>query len=251
MNPSDTSFTPKAESSHNLNIEEMTPTLEYVEHESITQEYDDNSTESKSLSSIEDKIQYAVFKSINFTSKFVNQCELSGEKYNNSKLVIERLNCAEQINNHHCYGCIQYHPDNENLMNIANMYFECAMDILCNHSWKGLNIKIERSNGDIMDTNIHENSCIRYLRNQIMFYIEFHENNELLHKWIPLTDYYSERRNKTDRGILSLNPDFYQKEIILYINNHPKWMNTIRESLIELFITEIEKTGIKVKLEYK
>ena len=220
---------------HDSKEDTNTPTLEYHIPED----------------SIEDKISYAVFKSTNFTSKFVNRCELTGKYYDDNKLIISRLNGAEQLSHHHCYGCIQYHPENENYMKQADLYYETITNIVCNHSWKGLNIKIERSNGDIMDTNIHENSCIRYFRNQIMFYIEFHENNELFHKWIPLTDYYSERRDKTDRGILSLNPEFYQKEIILYIDNHPEWMNNIRKTWIEFFVNEIEKAGIKVKLEYK
>ena len=136
-------------------------------------------------------------------------------------------------------------------MHFANMYFEAIFNILCNHSWKGLPIKIQRSSGQILETNIHENSCIRYFENKIMFYIQFIEKDELYNKWVPLTNYYSERRDKIDSGILSLNPELYQKEMILYIDNHPEWMNNIRDKWIELFTTEIEKTGIKVKLEYK
>ena len=204
-----------------------------------------------SENSCEDKITYAIFKSTNFSSKLVNYCELSGKYYNDDSVILQKLNGAEQLSNHHCYGAIQYHPENENLMKQANMYYEAISNIFCNHSWKGLDVKIERSSGQIMDTNIHENSCIRYFKNNIMFYIEFKENDELYNKWIPLKDYYSERRDRTDRGILSLNPDLYHKEIILYISSHPEWMNNVRKKWIELFTTEIEKTGIKVKLEYK
>ena len=243
MNPTDTTFTPTIESSRDIEETNTAPTQEYVEEIPTTQEYEDNI--------IANNISYAVFKSTHFTSKMMTLCELSGKYYNDNKMVLHRLNGAEQLNNHHCYGCIQYHPENENLMDFANMYFEATFDILCNHSWKGLPIKIERSSGQIMEINIHENSCIRYFKNKIMFYIEFTENNELYHKWIPLTDYYSERRDKTDSGFLSLNPELYQKEIILYVDNHPEWMNDIREKWIKLFTTEIEKAGIKVKLEYK
>jgi len=196
-------------------------------------------------------IPYAVFKSTNFTSKLVNKCELTGKYYNNKDLILDRLTSSEQINNHHCYGCIQYHPDNKELFKEANLYFEYFMNLIHKHSWQGLKIKIERSNGDILDTNIHENSYIRLLNNNIVFYVEFFENGETFNKSIHLLDYYSERRKKTDKGILSLNPEFLEKKLILYIDKHPEWMNSQRKEWIELFNTELKKTGINYSFIYR
>ena len=88
------------------------------------------------------------------------------------------------------------------------------MDIIRDHSWKGLPIKVERSSVQILNTNISENSCIRYFKNKIMFYIQFKENNQLYNKWISPIDYYSESQEKTVKGFLSLNPELYQKELI-------------------------------------
>lgn len=253
MNPTDTTFSPTLESPRDIQETNMSPTLEYVEELPTTQEHENTTIDATIVSnnSVEEVLFSAIFKSTYFSSKKITMCELTGKNYDDNNLIIQRLNGAEQLNNLHWYGGIQYHPENENLMHFANMYFEAIFNLLCNHSWKGLPIKIQRSSGQILETNIHENSCIRYFENKIMFYIQFIENDELYNKWVPLTNYYSKRRDKTDSGILSLNPELYQKEMILYIDNHPEWMNDIRDKWIELFTTEIEKTGIKVKLQYK
>ena len=213
-----------------------------------TQVYDDTLFDEES--EIAGKIQYAVFRSTHFTSKFVNRCELSGIDYTEDCLNFTRLKAANQLSSHHCYGCIQYHPDNEELLNQANMFFETDVKIIHNHNWKGLPIKIQRSNGNILETNIHKDSCIRILNDHLMFYIEFQENNEIFHKWVRLNDYYSEKRNQTDIGILTLNPELCEKELILYVNESPEWMNSIRQNWIELFTSKFEESSVKYRFEY-
>lgn len=196
-------------------------------------------------------ISLAVFQSTFFTSKRVNLCELTHNTYPKDTLMVERLHGAEQISNHYCYGCIQFHPDNYILFKEANMYFECYMNLIQKHSWTGLEIKIQRSNGDIMTTNIYDNSCIRYFEEQVWFFIEFKKNKQIYNKYIPLSDYYSESEGITDKGIISLNPHFKEKELILYIDKHPEWLNTHREKWKNIFETEFKKSGIKFKFEYK
>ena len=83
-----------------------------------------------------------------------------------------------------------------------------------------------------------------------MFYIEFQENNEIFHKWVRLNDYYSEKRNQTDIGILTLNPELCEKELILYVNESPEWMNSIRQNWIELFTSKFEESSVKYRFEY-
>lgn len=195
-------------------------------------------------------ISLAVFQSINFTSKRLNVCELTNNTYPEDTLMVEKLRGVEQISDHHCYGCIQYHPDNYILFKEANMYFECYMNLIQKHSWTGLEIKIQRSNGDIMTTNIHDNSCIIYFKEQVWFFIEFKKNDQIYNKCIPLSDYLSESRGITDKGIITLNPHFKEKELILYIDKHPGWLNTQRNKWKDIFETVFKKSGIKFKFEY-
>ena len=103
----------------------------------------------------------------------------------------------------------------------------------------------------LLETNIHKDSCLRILNDHLMFYIEFEENNEVYHKWVRLNDYYSEKRNQTDKGILTLNPELCEKELILYVNESPEWMNCIRQNWIELFTSKFEDLSVKYKFKYK
>ena len=65
--------------------------------------------------SANDKIIYAVFRSINYSSKKCNYCELSGNYYaeDDNNLTMKYLDGAQQISKHHCYGYIQYHRSND------------------------------------------------------------------------------------------------------------------------------------------
>ena len=176
---------------------------------------------------------------------------MSGKYYKDENFKCVRLNGAEQLSKHHCFGIIQYHEENEKLLEEANLYFEYYKNIIHNHSWKGLELKIQRSNGNITKTNIHKDSCVILFNDLIMFYVEFIENGMEYNKLIPLTDYYSKNRNTTDKGILTLNPEFKDRELILYIDNHPEWMDTYRKEWIKKFTDKFESTGINFRFEYK
>lgn len=212
---------------------------------------DNNTIESfppshNTLDNIIENIKSAVFRSTMFTSKHVYKCELSQKFYEGDKLDGLRWNelkGAHQINSHHCYGRIQYHLDNEKYMKDANMYFECMQEMFQNHNWNNKEIKIQRSDGRIQDVTISENSIIRYNMGRLMFYVEFYENKENYNKLVPLTSYISEKDNSKIKGILELNPHLIKAELIIYIGEHPAWMNIEREELVELFEEQLKKVN--------
>lgn len=200
-----------------------------------------------------ENIMQTVIRCINFTSKYVNNCELTDTKYSqdNSNIKIVQLYCADQISNHHCYGVIQYHIDNEKLLNDANMYFEYIQNIIQNQSWAGENIKIERSDGNIFDTCIYEKSCLRLYDNSLMIFVKFMENDIYKYKWIPLLDYTCSKTDMITKGILSLNPHLKEKPLILTIDKHPSWMDEYRDKWIKNFTEYLDKLEINYRFQIK
>jgi len=193
--------------------------------------------------SIVDNIQRAVFRSTHFSSKFANKCEISNNCYINSDvgLMCAYLKGAQQLRNHHCYGCIQYHSDYENYIKDANMFFEYQQMIIQNHNWCDKTIKIKRSNGDVFETKIFKNSIIRYYKDKILFYVEFENNGEICNKWVPLTNYISERTGIETFGLLTLNPNLIDEELILYIGESPEWMKEERQEWNNIFDSKFKE----------
>lgn len=200
-----------------------------------------------------DRIISAVFRSIHYSSKICNYCELEGKYYQeeDTDLILRYLNSAQQISNHHCYGCIQYHKSNENYFDQANMYFEADQNIINKQSFAGKQIKIQRSSGEIVDGHITKDSCLRYIDDNLMMYVEFIVDNEKYYKYVSLIDYNSKRLKNTSYGILTLNPELKDEELILTIKNNPEWLDEYRKPWKELFITELDKIGIKYKFIYE
>lgn len=202
----------------------------------------------------------SVVRSVNYSSKFCNYCELSNifyDKYNKD-ILLGILKGAEHINCHHCYGRVQYHKNNENLFKEANMYFECYKNIIQNYVWTNKNIKILRSNGEIFDSIIIKGSPIMFNNDNLMIYVEFFENDIQLNKWVYLNDTIITEKeddvfinNKTIRGILTLNPELKNEQLVLTINNHPEWLNEYRKKWIKLFTDQINKMDVNYKFEYE
>ena len=187
-----------------------------------------------------------------YSSKFVNICELSNEKYDkeDNNLIIGILDGSKQLSNHHCFGNIQYHKKNKKYFDYANMFFEYYQNLIQHQSWGGKNINIQRSNGKIQNVNIYNDSCLRYFHNKLMFYVEFIDNGQKYNKWVSLLDYIDDNKNIIF-GILTLNPKLMNEELFLTIYEHPEWMNKYREEWKELFSRELNRTKIKYKFIYK
>ena len=200
-----------------------------------------------------DRIMYTVFRSTHYSSKKCNYCELDGKYYpeDDTNLILRYLNGAQQISKHHCYGCIQYHKSNENYFDQVNMYFECDKNIIYKQSFAGKQIKIQRSSGEIVDGNITKDSCLRYIDGHLMMYVEFMKGSELYYKYVSLIDYNNEKLSIHIKGILTLNPELKDEELILTIKNNPEWLDEYREPWKELFITELDKIAIKYKFIYE
>lgn len=200
-----------------------------------------------------DRIIYAVFRSTHHSSKKCNYCELDGNYYseNDNNLTMKYLDGAQQISKHHCYGCIQYHKSNEKLFDQANMYFETDKNIINKQSFAGKPIKIQRSSGEIVEGHITKDSCLRIIDDNLMMYVEFIVDNEIYYKYVSLFDYTIRQLKNEMKGILTLNPELKDEELILTIKNNPEWLNKYREPWKALFTTKLDEFGIKYKFIYE
>lgn len=198
-----------------------------------------------------DRIIHAVFRSTNYSSKRCDYCELDGNYYteDDNNLGIRYLDGAQQICRHHCYGCIQYHTSNEKLFDQANMYFECEKSIINKQSFAGKQIKIQRSSGKIVDGCITKDSCLRIINDYLMMYVEFIVNDEIYYKYVRLLDY--NHGDKLTKGLLTLNPELKNEQLVLTIKNHPEWLNEYREPWKKLFEKELNKINIHYKFKYE
>jgi hypothetical protein len=191
-------------------------------------------------------IKEAVFRSMNFTSKFANMCEISKEL--SQDVYLHTIKGAQNIRNHHCAGEILYNKDYEYLLADINIYFEIQEKYFQNHSFDNMKLMFERSNGDIIEGTVLEDSGILYIpsRDELALYITFTINDEKLFKWIPLNDTFSKSLNKKTTGLLSLNKELNNKELIIYVNKTPEWLKTERDTFLEMMENKLKKT----KLQY-
>ena len=65
--------------------------------------------------SIEDRFIHLLYKSFNYTSKYINVDELTGENYNDNELYMKYLRGRDAMNTHMCAGCIMFHEKNEDM----------------------------------------------------------------------------------------------------------------------------------------
>ncbi len=195
-------------------------------------------------------IKDAVFRSMNFTSKMINYDELSGkyvdeyEDDNNLRLIT--LQGATQVLQHHCSGRIQCDITNTENIRFANMYFEVQETCIQNNSLQGKNIKIERSNGNIIDGIISSDSIIKYSErfNSFMVHSEFKIGNDVFYKFIPFKNY--ERNGKIYKGLLELNPQLLDEDLIVTILESPDWMIEERNEWYESIKSHFKEYNFNV-----
>ena len=196
---------------------------------------------------IEESIRSAVFRSMNFTHKVCNTCELTNKIYDGDQLKMSRLKSAEYIKSHHCAGNIIYHPENAKHLDVANMYFECQQKMIQSHSLQGKTVLFERTNGEIQKGTIVEDCCLLYMKlyDDFGLHITFMVDDEPKYKWITINDRFSNSMNKTVKGLYLLNQDIFNDEIKLVIKECPEWLATEREFWIKFIQDKLDKNKIK------
>jgi len=198
------------------------------------------------LQNIIENIKESVFRSMNFTYKFCNLCEISGKEYSND-LWLYKIKGAEFIKNHHCAGDIQYHKYYKHFLDDINVYFEIQEKYFQNHSLDNMKLKFQRSNGDILEGTVVEGSGILYIssRDELGLYITFNVNGENLFKWIPFNNTYSKSLQKETKGLLSLNKELKDKELIIYLKEPPEWLKIERKEFIDIMKKHLDKIELK------
>lgn len=200
----------------------------------------------------EEIIREAVFRSMNYTSKFIGKCELSNKFYGEDKIITYRIPGAYALINHDLAGHIMYHPNNEFLKKDAETLFECEYKIIMRHSLKNRIINIYRSNGGVSKANILEESPIHINKNnELCVYSEFENDGVNLCKWIPIKNRFSKSLQTEVPGLLELNPEIKDDCIIIdIVNNHPEWLNSERADWFKTIKHFLDDSELKYKFNY-
>jgi hypothetical protein len=196
-------------------------------------------------------IRENVFRCVHFTSKQFRKCELTNT-FETEKLKSHTFKGSTALSSHWLYGNIYYNDKYSHLLKDANMLFECQEMIIQDHSLQGKTVKFYRSNGDINEGIIHNDSplFIDIKKSLLCIHVKFNDNK--LYKWIPINEYYSESLQKHIAGIEVLNPDLLSETLEIYIdNNHPEWLSLDRKDWINTFTKYLDKSTLQYKINYK
>ena len=79
-------------------------------------------------------IKDSYFRSIMFSHKYMDRCELTNNEYKDNSILCKRLKGIYYIGSHHCYGSICYHPDNHHLFKYAEAYKEFNIQMVSTHN---------------------------------------------------------------------------------------------------------------------
>lgn len=199
--------------------------------------------------SVKEAIYEAVYRCRNFTSKRCNICELTGKSYGNADPIYTRkLDGANIISPHHCYGDIQYHKENEKYLVDANILFECEMNLIQYHNLQDVKLKFQRSNGDINEGHIKPDTPITFwdYKDCLAIKLFFSENDEIFEKTISFHDYKSSTLDKEIPGLISLNKEFFDSLQLnitvksgsnMFVHERVNWKARMKELL--------DKSGLK------
>ena len=175
-------------------------------------------------------IHSAYINSITRSSKAIYRCELTDNYYKvenelsiiseNTPINIKRLKGINYLNNHHCYGAIAYHPDNEYLFKYAEAYKEFHQNMITTHTLQGRQLNIKRTNGEVIKVDIQNDNPIRIYKDSgdvrnLIIQVRYGESDEFT-KPIPFFG-YEHHTGKYIDGFISLNPEVFDKDFVLYI----------------------------------
>ena len=146
-----------------------------------------------------------------------------------------------------------FHPDNEKYIKDANIYFECYYNYIQKHSLTDLKLTFQRSNGNLCEGTVPVDSGILFINSKdtLSLYIEFIENNQTFFKWVAFNDTVSTSTDIEMKGLISLNPELKEKELIIYIKNHPEWLDDFRKEWKDKMINYLDNIPITYSLRYQ
>jgi hypothetical protein len=199
---------------------------------------------------IYDIIKNNVVKSTLSTLKAIGKCELTNKTYkeDTNEIMLYKLKGAEAVNSHHCYATIFYHKENEKYLKYANMYYECFDSLIQKHSLQNKTVNLYRSNGDIDKGYIDVESPIKFFEDTrgMCVYIKIKDSE--LSKWVPFNDTFSNSLNKVYPGLLSLNKELFDEELIIYFDSQSYPYDNDRDRFKKFFVSELDKLSINYKI---
>lgn len=188
-----------------------------------------------------DNIKAAVIRSTTITSKYVNLCEFSNEEYKEG-LILRSLDGSYNINPHHCYGSILFHPKYQSYFVDANLYFQISNNIFSYHTLCGKEFNIKRSNGNIEKGTIAPNTPIIYW-----------DDYECLAINVEFGDYKKTvlLNSINDNGLITLNKEYFDNNIIkIFIKNGHNMFQEEKKKYLNLMLSHLKKSGLKYKIIY-
>ncbi|VVU95648.1 hypothetical protein CPAV1605_1401 [seawater metagenome] len=197
-----------------------------------------------------DIIKNNVMRSTLFTTKNITKCELTDKFYpeDENNLIFYSLKGARAINQHHCYGSIVYHKENEKYLKYADMFYECYDNVIQHHSLQNKKINILRSSGKIETVLIPIFSPIKLFSDSrgLSIFVEISKNK--IWKWVSFADKYSKSLKKNVLGVINLNPKLFEEnlEIFFRVENTP--LKEQRQQLLNTIKIELNKLAINYKI---
>ena len=196
------------------------------------------------------------FRCSNFTSKRVSVCELKNKYYEptdddecSSELHSIQLAGLKYINPHWCFGRVQYHSENANLLDKINAIKDYDLVLVMKHNLQDVSLNIPRSDGSIQTAKVEDDNPLRkmnfkgsnmlHLAIKMQFFCE--RRDDMLEKIIPLCGFTNDDGKKIS-GLTDVNPDVFGNSFVLklgysvinepyYVDKRENWKNTISEYL--------------------
>ena len=189
---------------------------------------------------IKERLEELLYRCMNYTSKFVNICELTGKQYKDN-LYLYILRGTNAISEHHCAGSIQFHESNEHMLFWLELLFWESYSIIHNHSLIDKTINIRRSSGTIQDGFVKKKP-FRWSNTWDSFIINigFMDGDDQKFKSFKMID------------ILELNPDITLDLIVPDIKNYelPDWVKFVYDTWIQFIKQNIPNSDrINLKIE--
>ena len=190
---------------------------------------------------------------INLSDKKLGYCEISNEYYNKEDIDEYKIKGSRYVNIHINYGSILYHKNHDFRLKYLDTLFMINNNVFINHSLQNKFVKIKRSNGNIENCKIPQDSLLRFNNTndlginidlKIKLNLSDEETIEAT-KFIPLFNYNSFSLKKKNYGLYDLNKNIFDNNFVLEIylyKNLPNWLILMQNDWIN---------KIKIKLNSK
>ena len=185
---------------------------------------------------VQDRLEYLLYRCLNYSSKFVTEDELTGNKYPEDSILLYRLRGSDCYSQYFYSGTVQYTEDSKPLLIYLEIMLWNRYNIIPSefHNLKNKKIKIRRSNGNIEEAELIESS-IRLSKTKDRFVIRIFMDNDLT-KHILISE------------IIELNPGINLQIMIPNVEGYPDWIQNEYNNWKDMICNKKEEDNL-LKIE--